>query len=1127
MTRARKPTVIFTALVISSDRGAAMSHRPNQAKQSIVWTLAIMMMSLLSQIPATAVNAIADPNVSSERPARVLATARASASPAASADPATQLKVAKAYDRLPLSFEANAGQTDDARATFLARGAGYNLFLSSTEATFAFLNPQRVAPPSANKEKAGSMGGPIHSYPQVGNNQAAALRISLRGANKSAKPKGVDELPGRNNYFIGGDPRKWRVNVPTYSRVEYESVYRGVDLVYYGRRQQLEYDFIVAPGASYKVIRIGFDGGDRVSLDDGGDLVIEIGGKKIYQRRPVVYQNVNGIREPIAARYVLGSRGDVGFEIGDFDANRSLVIDPVLSYSTYLGGAGINSVAVDRNGSAYVTGTFPLGDIFSGVSDAFVMKLNPEGTAVLYSTFLGGSDRTITAGIRNQAFGIAVDSNGNAFVTGSTDSKDFPTTPGAFQTTLPGTLNGRSSAFVTRLNSTGDALVYSTYLGGTDDFSRSSGQAIAVDGAGSAYVTGSTDSFKFPLVNPFQSINSVGICFGDDFVFACHSDAFISKLNSSGSALIYSTYLGGAGIDSGADIAVDSAGFAYVVGTTSASGFPTKNPFQSARSGPSDLFIAKLSVAGDELIYSSLLGGSASDTANGIAVDSSGNAYVTGRTVSTDFPTTPGSLQTAIADSTAFKSTDGGMTWSAIKIGLPGTDVSVRQLVVDPINSSTLYASTNKGLLKSTDGGNSWRFLPIGSLATFAIDPTNPSTLYGEISLSLSSFGQLEKSIDGGKFWFPAGLGLTPNIAFSILIDPQDPSTLYAGAQLVPSGGRSAGIFKSTDGGIRWVPSARGVSLLPVSALALAPAKPKRLYAFSGGSIFKSTNGGKRWKPGGFSSNLSTGSLAVDPLNPNTIYLATSAGVSKSTDGAETWSSTTLHENIGLLVVDPKNPSTIYAAGREVTNVNRNFKSTDGGESWKAMGPISVNFVATFAIDPNNASIVYAGCSAAAPFFPIADAFVAKVNPTGTALVYSTYLGGRGDDIARAIKVDAEGNAYLTGQTSSEDFPIKAALQPRKLGTTGSYDVFLTMLDPSGLLVYSTYLGGSGDDDGRAMALDAAGALYIAGSTDSDDFPTLNPLQGTRSRSFGNGFVTKLVNTGGSASGFSQARRSR
>lgn len=1095
-----------------------MNNPLKRAKRSIVCLLAIVM-ALLGQTPAAAVN-VAPDRATSARLADEAGHFRASASRRASA--ATQLTVAEAYGRAPLSFEANSGQSDDASADFIARGSGYNLSLNSTEATLAFLNQQRVGPPSANKV---SMREPIRSRVEADNNQPAALRISLHGANKAAKARAVNELPGRNNHFIGSDPAKWRLNVPTYSRVEYENIYRGVDLVYYGDQHHLEYDFIVAPGASYKVIRIGFEGAG-VSLEEDGDLLIETGGEKVYQHKPVVYQEANGIKDTIAARYVLSSGGDAGFEIGAYDAKRPLIIDPVLSYSTYLGGAPINSVAVDRNGNAYLTGTFQLE---FAVADAFVMKLNREGTAVLYSTFLGGSDRGIHEAIDNRAFGIAVDSGGNAYVTGSTNARSFPTTPGAFQATLPNKIRGQRSAFVTKLNSTGDSLVYSTYLAGTDSnqfSSESFGQAIAVDGKGSAYVTGSTNSFGFPLVNPIQSINPGGFCFGGDVIFFCGNDAFVSKLNPSGSALIYSTYLGGEGNDDGMGIAVDGAGSAYVVGTTSASGFPTKNPLQPASGGSSDLFVAKLNAAGNELIYSTLLGGSGGDSATGVAIDSSGNAYITGRTSSTDFPTSSGALQAANESSAAFKSTDGGATWGAINHGLSFTDQSVRQIVVDPTNSSTLYANTFGGLFKSTDGGSSWRFLtpsPFASITSFAIDPTNSSVLYAALFFPPGG-GGVDKSTDGGKTWARAGWTTTPAIPSSILLDPKVSTTLYAVAQLTFGNRDGAGLFKSTDGGINWFMSGKGLSLLPVSALALAPSKPKRLYAISGGTIFRSNNRANKWKTEAALSTVVAADLAVDPLNPNTVYLGTTGGVYKSTDAARTFASTSLRANIGLLAVDPKNSSIIYAAGGDFTAVDENFKSTDGGESWKALGRVSGNRLAALAIDPNNSSIVYAGQD----FIGLsADAFVAKINATGTALIYSTYLGGTGDDIARAIVVDAQGNAYLTGRTSSADFPIKGALQPRKLGASGSYDAFLTKLDPSGDLIYSTYLGGSADDDGRAVALDAAGGLYIAGSTDSDDFPTLNPVQGTRNGSLGTGFVTKILDGGGNAVGFTRVSRSR
>src|SRR6185295_7388327 len=512
------------------------------------------------------------------------------------------------FSQLPISFEENRGQAASS-IKYQSRVPGYRFRFASSEAFVEMETDAREADTIAS-----------HGIAAGSGEKRASLRLAFPGSNPSVCPKGEGQLAGTSNYFIGTDPRQWLANVPIYARVKYVTLYTGVDVAFYGNQQRLEYDFTVAPGARYEIIRIGFEGADRIRLDDGGDLEIEALNRKFLQARPMAYQEVNGTRETIAARYVVEGNSQIGFEIGAYDSNRALIIDPVFSYSTYLGNAAINSVAVDRAGNAYVTGTYSL-DNFGPSFDAFVMKLNPEGTALVYSTFLGGSDRMIPKGIQNRAFDIAVDSNGNAYVTGSTTSKDFPTTPGAFQTTLPGRSPGRRSAFVTKLSSTGDALVYSTYLGGTDNFSQSSGQGIVVDQASNAYVTGSTDSFRFPLVNPVQSINRGGTCFGGDVGFLCNSEAFVTKLNALGTALIYSTYLGGEGDDSGSDIAIDGAGSAYVVGTTSASGFPTKNPLQPLNAGSTDLFIAKLSADGNQLVYSTLLGGSGNDTANGVAVD--------------------------------------------------------------------------------------------------------------------------------------------------------------------------------------------------------------------------------------------------------------------------------------------------------------------------------------------------------------------------------------------------------------------------------------------------------------------------------------------------------------------------
>jgi hypothetical protein len=556
--------------------------------------------------------------------------------------------------------------------------------------------------------------------------------MSLVGAAREPAVTGVDELPGKANYFIGRDPSKWRTNVPTYSKVHYREVYPGIDLVYYGHQRQLEYDLVVAPGADPKKIVLGFKGADKLEIDSGGDLVLHASGGDIRQHKPIVYQDIDGIRREIDGGYVRKGANRVGFKVAAYDTTRPLVIDPVvLSYSTYLGGSEGdvgNAIAVDAAGNAYVTGdstssNFPttVGPLGPGTPNgsrqfAYVTKINPAGSALVYSTFLGegvgnaialdADGNAYVMGMGEPAFpttpgafqpttsvfapfvaklnptgsaliystflhgsgtdfsnGIAVDAAGNAYATGVTSSSDFPTTPGAFQPILRA---GRTfTTFVSKLDPTGSALVYSTFLEGSGAF------GIAVDAIGNAYVTGSADSTLPTTPGAFQPV------FGSDSPES--GDAFVAKLNPAGSALVYSTYLGGTSGDQAIGIAVDADGNAYVTGITGSANFPTTSGvFQTALSGSSDAFVTKLNPTGSALVYSTLLGGTRTEAGTGIAVDRVGNAYVVGATNSSDFPITAATFQPA----------SGGGT---NRIGSPLGDAFVTKL--NPTGSALAYSS--------------------------------------------------------------------------------------------------------------------------------------------------------------------------------------------------------------------------------------------------------------------------------------------------------------------------------------------------------------------------------------------------------------------------------------------------
>ena len=552
-------------------------------------------------------------------------------------------RLRKAYGPLPLSFAPNRGQTD-AGVEFLSRGAGYTLFLTcSGDAVMALQKPasKRDALAHRGPDKGGSVASRAPDYQTV-------LRMKLVGANRAPGVEGVEELAGKTNYFIGNDPGRWRMNVPTYARVEYESVYPGIDLVYYGNEQQLEYDFVVAPGADPGSIAIRFDGAEKISLDARGNLVVATRGGDVQLQKPVVYQVADGVRSETMGSYAIRGAGQVGFRVASYDRSRPLIIDPVLSYSTYLGSGtqlvgfnldeSGNAIAVDSTGAAYVTGRtassgFPTTpgafDRTKGqdYADAFVTKLNPTGTALVYSTFLGGDQF-------DEGLGIAVDSTGAAYVTGRTCSAGFPTTPGAFQTSYAGVFGSDcNDAFVTKLDAAGAALSYSTYLGGS---TLDIGNAIAVDSHGSAYIAGYTLSTNFPTTSGSFQPTAVA-----------PFDAFVTKLDPAGSGpLVYSTYLGGNHFERASGIAVDADGSAFVTGHTSSISFPvTVDAFQTNNAGGDDAFVTKLDPAGSALAYSSYLGGSRVDSAAAIALDSEGAAYVAGDTFSDDFPVTIGGFR--------------------------------------------------------------------------------------------------------------------------------------------------------------------------------------------------------------------------------------------------------------------------------------------------------------------------------------------------------------------------------------------------------------------------------------------------------------------------------------------------
>ena len=531
--------------------------------------------------------------------------------------------IGQQLERQPLLFEQNLGQTDS-DVLFLARGRGYQLFLTESEAVLSL----HAARPLARDVRAhGRARGAVHQLePGAHDNTPVLLRVSLLGAQKPTSVAGLEASTGRVNYLHGSDQSAWRTDVPTFARVAYKDVYPGIDLVYHSAQQQLEFDFVVAAGADPSRVMLAFNGADAVHLGDAGQLILATGTGEVVLPAPVVYQDVDGKRQTITGLWALGDHGRATFTLGQYDKAHALVIDPVVQFATYLGGGGSEDaldnmgVALDASGNIYIAGTTDSADFpltagrqqqFAGITDAFVVKLDPTGSSIIYASYLGGS--ALDSG---QA--IAVDGDGNAYVGGFTNSTNFPT-----RLPLQAHLAGAFDGFVTKLDSSGAAIVYSTYVGGAN---RDFVLGLDVDINGQVYLTGDAESSDFPTFKALQP------------VWGGVWDAWVAKLNAAGSAFMFSTFLGGTSADAGLDVKVDSDGNVYVTGFTISEDFPTAHAYQAGWGGDVDAYVTKLQPDGSAFVYSTYLGGGNTDRAIGIDVDSFGNAYIVGDTLSVDFP---------------------------------------------------------------------------------------------------------------------------------------------------------------------------------------------------------------------------------------------------------------------------------------------------------------------------------------------------------------------------------------------------------------------------------------------------------------------------------------------------------
>jgi uncharacterized repeat protein (TIGR01451 family) len=973
-------------------------------------------------------------------------------------DRVTRARIEQAYGKLPMRFEANQGQTA-ARVKFKARGAGYAVFLTSDEAIMQ-----------------------LHKATADQPVKSAALRMKLVGSNRSSRVSGIEKLQTTSNYFIGNDPAKWRRDVANYAGVRYDSVYPGIDLVWYGNQQRLEHDFLIAPGADPGLIKISFSGTEAMSIDGEGALVLRAGDEDLRLLKPLAYQESNGRRLTIACDYRIGRKDQVEFRLGDYDPKLPLVIDPVLVYSTYIGGIGGDSgldIVVDGEGAAYIAGDTNSTD-FPGPSpiqpapreastQGFVLKINPAGDAVVFGTWIGGTGAS-------RPFAVAIDSEGNVYLAGATNSPDFP-----LQNPRQSSIGGLFDAFALKINSSGSALLYSTYIGGRgEDLAL----ALASGGNGKVYLAGRTDSGDFPVVNAFQPARNGG------------------GVSTSGDG-------GNSWDDIGRGLTGHVSSLAIAPGDSSTLYAGTGHGlFKSVDGGSSWTFLRGdqfnrivrqviVDPTTPDIVYA-IWGSSLFKSADGGATWVQKPVDLNTMAIN---PARPSVLYAGTFDGLRI-SINGGNNWGAISIPPIGGGPSIGQveaIAIDPVNPAIVYIGASQGIYKSIDGGANWSFagnILQGRIVGIAISRSNPATIY-----AISNNSTLYKSVNAGADWSPLpalAIGIS-SFPWPLVVSSDDPDVVYIGSQ-------NSGIFKSTDGGATWNTVNNGLHSSNIRALAIDHDSSGRIYAGSDGSTEAFV-------------------AALDATDSSFVYSSylggggaeLAMGIAVDSTGAAYVAGTT--SSVNFPVVNAFQPA--YAGMEDVFVAKVNVSGS--ALSWATfMGGNSRDNGNAIALSPTGE--IFVGGVTTSSDFPIInaiqpslngppDGFIARLKNDGSAVDFSTYLGGTQFDTIDGIAVDTAGNPYLTGITGSSDYPVVNAPQPTISGAGGTFiadDAFVTKLSSDGTsIVYSTYLGGHGSDWPRGISVDAGGNAYVTGFTTSSDFPTTpSPLRSQGSIS--EGFVTKL-----------------
>ena len=1119
--------------------------------------------------------------------------------PAATAAPATPAPhgpapaPAEALGALPMTFEPNLGQVDP-QVRFVARGRGYSLFMTAGEAVLALAADE----------------GDVRGEQRV-------LRLRFEGARVGVRPEGVDRLESHSNYLRGDDLNRWVTDVPNFAGVRLAGVYPGVDVVFSGRQGELRYALDVATGADLGAVRMTIDGADSIAAD-GDDLVLRVGGHELRQRPPVVRER-GGARR--AGGYVVGPNGSVGFRAGAGEPEAALTVAPSIVFATLLGGdVGLrvgddeaNDVAVDAAGNLYVVGWTdapdfpragtPVQSISGGGRDAYVAKLDPLGQSLVYSTFLGGSQLDV-------AHAVAVGSDGSAFVAGETISPEFPTTPGALQTQGRQFLDG----FVVKLNPQGSAFAYATYLGG-DDYDIVYG--LAVDAAGNAYATGETGSQNFPVTPGAYDTFNTGL------------SAFVAKINPTATALVYSTFLGGSQYSGGKDVAVTPAGEAVVVGVTDPAETPfptTPGAFDTTPNGNRDAFVTKFDASGAALVYSTLLGGAFVDealavgldggevvvggyteypqeqqpfpttpgafdrthsfsydgfltrvAANGaslvsstlmgsegydqirdLAIGAGGTVYVTGTTSiftpeSAPFPTTPGAFSTTISgaqDAFVAKFAAGatGLAYSTFLgggFGEHGHGIAVDAAGAAFVVGSTEFYQFGDGRQPFPTVSGSFDSVYNGGLDSFAtkINPSGSTLTYS--TFIAGSYGKSKYD-----FAYEAALGADGSVYIAGYTSSQNfPTTPGAYDPELQAGNSDVFITKLAADGTSLVYSTflggydSGSIFMDApgeyaTGLVVDAAGNASVTGYTTALNFPTTFGAYDTTPNGNGSFVTRLNAAGNGLVFSTIFdNSVAGGLALDAAGAVYitgygWAET------------PTTPGAFQTVSKGNNDAFVAKFAPDGSALLYAtlLSGDSIEFGQDIAVDPSGnavvAGVAYDPLQVGLPVTPGAfdttdhlgvDGFVAKFNADGSNLIYATYLGGDGSDFVLAVAVDAAGAAYVTGNTDSFDVGVTFPTTPGAFDTTHDpadeyNDAFVTKLNPAGsALEYSTLLGGSNPDSGADIAVDAAGLAFVTG--DTTDFSGAEPFPTTpdaidATLDWRDAFVTQ-VNVNGSGLAFS------